>query len=107
MDSNAKLGPTIIPSDPKQQSENGKLLANILSDNNLIVVNGQSLCEGSITRYRKTAVREESSILDHFIVCEEMFKYIKRMNVDETGIYSLTKYSNTSGTKVSVKESDH
>ena len=107
MDSNAKLGPTIIPSDPKQQSENGKLLANILSDNNLIVVNGQSLCEGSITRYRKTAVREESSILDHYIVCEEMFKYIKRMNVDETGIYSLTKYSNTSGTKVSVKESDH
>ena len=107
MDSNAKLGPTIIKGDPKPKSENGKLLENVISENDLIVVNASSICEGTITRYRKTINGEEESVLDHFIVCREMFKIIKRMVIDELGKFSLTKYTNKRGDKTCMKESDH
>ena len=39
MDSNAKLGSKLIPLDPKPQSANGMLLAQVLENNNLTVVN--------------------------------------------------------------------
>ena len=99
MDSNAKLGSTLIPNDPWPQSENGKLLEKVLIENELVLVNGKSLCKGSITRYRKTVNGIESSILDHFIVCCEMFSFVAEMIVDEEGTYSFTKYANKSGTK--------
>ena len=77
MDSNAKLGSAIIPSDPRPQSDNGKLLEAVITENNLVVVNGQSLCKGTITRYRNTVNGEEKSVLDHFIVCDEFFQFVK------------------------------
>ena len=107
MDSNAKLGSKFIPSDPKVQTENGVLLGKVITENNLVVVNGQPLCKGSITRYRKTIKGEEQSILDHFVVCDEMFKAVTNMLVDEAGMYSLTKYTSLKGSKVTAKESDH
>ena len=39
-DLKSKLGPELIPDDPKEQSENGTILAGILDRHNLIVVNG-------------------------------------------------------------------
>ena len=39
MDSNSKLGPDIIPGDPHQQTNNGKLLAGIIQRHGLIVAN--------------------------------------------------------------------
>ena len=44
MDANAKLGSGIIQGDPKDQSKNGKLLENILVENDLVVVNAQKIC---------------------------------------------------------------
>jgi hypothetical protein len=107
MDSNAKLGPTIIPGDPKPQSDNGKLLEKVIVENDLVVVNATSVCEGLITRHRTTINGKEEAVLDHFIVCKEMFKLIKSMLVDEIGKYSLTKYTNKSGDKTYAKDSDH
>ena len=74
MDSYAKLGPNIILDDPHPQSANGKLLENVISENKLRVVNGSSLCKGSITRKRTTI----NAVIDHFIVCAEMFQYISQ-----------------------------
>ena len=71
MDSNAKLGPKIIPNDPKEQSENGKLLEKVIAENDLVVVNGTELCNGVITRHRKTMNSLEESAIDHFIVCKD------------------------------------
>ena len=62
MDSNAKLGPNYIPGDPQPMSCNGKSLIKIVEENNLIVVNGTSLCEGTITRYRETTNSIEESV---------------------------------------------
>ena len=107
MDSNAKLGSNIIPGDPKEKSENGKLLEKIVNENDLIVVNGTELCNGTITRHRETINNIEESIIDHFIVCKDFFKLVVNMTVDEAGKYSLTKFTNKTGDKICVKESDH
>ena len=82
MDSNAKLGPKIIPNDPKEQSENGKLLEKVIAENDLVVVNGTELCNGVITRHRKTMNSLEESAIDHFIVCKDFFKHVINMIID-------------------------
>ena len=107
MDSNSKLGPKIIPGDPKPKSENGKLLENVINENDLIIVNASNKCEGLITRYRKTINNIEEAVLDHYIVCKEMYKYVSRMVVDENEAFALTKYTNKKGDKTAVKQSDH
>ena len=107
MDSNAKLGPRLIPNDPHPQFGNGKLLQNIIYHNNLKVVNGSNFCKGIITRTRTTISGVEQSILDHFIVCQHMYNSIVSLQVDEERKYCLTKYANKKGNIVSLKESDH
>ena len=102
LDANSKLGPMFIPGDPKPQSRNGKLLSNVILENGLIVVNGNELCTGLITRHRKTSIRIEESVIDFFIVCELFFTLITSM----LRKYSLTKFSTKNGEK-SIKESDH
>ena len=98
MDSNSKLGPRFIPSDPKAQSENGKLLERVIINNDLALVNGKDLCKGAITRHRLTVNGLEESILDHFIVCNELFTMVTGMKVDEEESFALTKYPNKTGT---------
>ena len=74
MDANSKLGPDIVKGDPDQQSKNGKVLEKVISDNNLIVVNGTDLCNGIITRYRKTKHKEEKSVIDFFHCLSKIFQ---------------------------------
>ena len=62
------------------------------------------ICKGKITRERKTVKGTEKSILDFFIVCDQMLPYIQRMRVDEERKHSLTRYG--VGNEL-VKESDH
>ena len=107
MDSNAKLGSRMIPGDPKEQSENGKLLEKVVFENSLIVVNGTDLCKGVITRFRKTINNTEQSVIDHFIVCKNFFELVINMTIDKAGKYSLTKYTNKIGSSKCTKESDH
>ena len=84
MDSNAKLGGQLIHGDPKQQSDNGRLLAEVIEQNELIVVNGTNICEGLITRYRKTVTGiEKAAVLDHLIVCHGLFESLSKMVIDE------------------------
>ena len=106
LDANSKLGPSIVPGDPKPQSRNGKLLSNVVDENCLVVVNGLGLCDGVITRERKTTQRTEKSVIDFFVVCERFLALIKSMKVDESRKHALTKYCTKKGVK-SVKISDH
>ena len=106
MDANAKLGPGIIDGDPKEQSKNGKLLENVVTENDLVIVNAEKVCKGIITRYRKTINNEEKSILDYFLVCRRFYTIVKSMVIDEERKYALTKYSGRTGHKT-MKESDH
>ena len=107
MDSNAKLGPTHISSDPKPISENGKMLEKVIIENDLVLVNGTDICDGAVTRHKQTINGLEESILDHFIVCKTLFQFVTSMKVDEEEKFTLTKYSNKAGSKTDVKKSDH
>ena len=82
------------------------MLLDVIENNGLIVVNGTDRCSGVITRYRKTSVRTEESVLDFFIVCEKFFTFITRMVIDEARQFPLTKFSTKTGQK-SIKLSDH
>ena len=55
MDANSKLGNNIVPNDPKEPSQNGLVLADIIERNGLIVANSfPDKCKGLITRKRTT-----------------------------------------------------
>ena len=62
---------------------------------------------GVITRHRETINGIEESVLDHFIVCKDLFTLVLNMTIDEAGKYSLTKYTNRTGGITCAKESDH
>ena len=55
MDGNCHLGPAIINGDVNEQNANGKLFCEFLQRNShLTIINSLSMCEGKITRMRKT-----------------------------------------------------
>ena len=106
MDANAKIGGGVIANNPHAISENGKLLLDLLGRQNLRCLNAHKLCQGSITRHRKTINGEEKAILDYLIVCEQLANYLKLMIIDEKRENVLTKFASTKGIKVK-SESDH
>ena len=107
MDANSKLGPEFIKGDPHKQSENHKILADIIKRNALIVMNGSSKkCKGKITRSRITKKVKEESIIDFVIVCEDMEESIRELVVDEERNHVLTRLTKTKN-GVKIKESDY
>ena len=60
IDSNAWAGDALIPNDQNTQNQNGKLLEKFLNRNkNMTLVNSLPICEGLITRKRKTLCLNE------------------------------------------------
>lgn len=106
LDCNAKLGKEVIKGDPKEMSENGKLLWDIVQRRNLVVGNALDKCEGVITRKRETITGIEESVIDFVIVSANMSNYIDTMEIDENRLKVLTKFSSRKGVKEVVK-SDH
>ena len=93
IDSNAWAGKKLIPNDPNTQNNNGKLLEKFLNRNkNMTLVNSLPICEGLITRKRQTKCLNEKSILDLFIVCDQIMPYVVQMHVDEKGENQLTNF---------------
>ena len=102
MDANAKVGCDVIKNDPNAQSPNGGLLLGLIERQNLSILNSSELCEGIITRNRKTIISEEKSVIDYIIVCDFLVNYLEQMLIDECRTHVLTKYLKNSKT-----ESDH
>ena len=106
LDANAKVRPKVIPNDPNSQSENGRLMMEMLARQNLHLVNASLLCKGLITRQRTAAGRVEQSILDYLIVSEELYNQLIEMVIDDKRTHVLTKYATTMGVQ-RRSESDH
>ena len=87
-------------------SSNGKLLFDILTRQNMIIVNATDKCSGIITRIKKTVRGVEQSVIDYFVVCLELFQKIVKMTVDESRKYVLSRFYKYK-TKTSTVESDH
>ena len=106
MDANAKLGYGVIKNDPNPQSKSGSLLWALVQRNNLVVVNSTDVCSGVITRHRVTKTNVEKAVLDYIIVCEELFRHVNEMVIDESRSDVLTKYASKTG-RGKVVKSDH
>ena len=64
-DSNAHLGTDVINADVNEQNANGKYIVQFLERMpSHTLINSLPLCEGKITRMRKTTTGVEQSILD-------------------------------------------
>ena len=107
MDANSKLGNEIVPGDPKEQSQNGKVLANIIERNALIVVNSlPDKCHGLITRRRTTENGGEESVIDFVIVSADLLTDLKEVIIDENKEHALTKITRKKNI-VNKATSDH
>ena len=106
MDANAKLGGEVLKNDSHSMSVNGQRLWDIIQRQNLNCLNSHQLCEGSITRHRKTVNGDEKAILDYIIVCEQLAAFLQCMMIDEKRENILTKYVSLKGVRVK-SESDH
>ena len=106
MDANAKVGCDIIKHDPNTLSGNGVFFLDFIQRNNLVIGNSTDLCEGTITRSRVTINGHEKSVLDYFVMCQELYLLLNSMIIDEGRTMVLTRYSKVHGQTV-VKKSDH
>ena len=61
------------------------------------MVNATKLCEGKFTRVRNTT----QTIIDFFIVCNQIIPLFSKMKVDEEGEFQMTRY------KGKTVKSDH
>ena len=83
MDANGKLGSQIIQGDPNEMSPNGQLLFDLITRKSLVVINSTNKCHGIITRMRMKGKNKEQSVIDYFIVCQELYNLVISMLVDE------------------------
>ena len=104
MDGNSWLGGNVIPGDPNiTTNSNGKLFLNFLNRNkDISLVNALSLCEGVITRQRKTELLNEMSVLDVFLVCKQVLPFVQKMTIDSNRENPLTNFHG-----LRITESDH
>ena len=106
LDANAKMGKKYISGDPHDISPNGLILAAIVERQQIIVGNGTSICQGTITRTRVTKNRTEKSVIDLVMFSSDLNRNLVSLKVDEKRVHVLTKVTKTKkGPK--VKESDH
>ena len=97
----------MIPKDPKNQTPNGAVLADIIDRNALIVANSlESKCSGVITRSRSIEGRVEESVIDFVIISADLLDDIEELIIDEKREHALTKIMHS---KNAVKKvtSDH
>ena len=107
MDSNAKLGPTIIKEDPNEMTQNGEFLIDVVERQELCILNAHNKCSGLITRERTCEGKREASVLDFLICCENLERYFKELKIDEEKIYSLYRCKKSKMKPSSLVFSDH
>ena len=106
-DTNAKVGPNVIPNDPNLQSENGKLLEGMIRRQDLAIVNTSNKCKGGpITRCRTVDGKIEKSCIAFILISRNLEHWFSDAIIDSSRAYILTKYNTTKGIP-SVKHSDH
>ena len=107
-DANAKLGQDWIKNDPHIMSENGRLLADMIHRQHLLLVNSSDKCEGGPITWRRNVSNKdpEASCIDFIMASMDLAKELNSALIDSDQLYTLTKYTTTKGMP-SVKKSDH
>ena len=91
-DANVHVGDTCIKGCPDKQDWGGKLLMQIVEEENLIVLNMEDICTGVITRIDQR--NGKGSTID-YAICNQFFvSKVSKMTIDEEGRYKPTNYAN-------------
>ena len=106
LDANSKLGPQLVPGDKHPQSENGRILSEIIRRHGLILGNSLQQCKGLITRRRVTRNSIEESIIDFILFSEDLRHQIDEIVIDDKREHVLTKIVKKKNSVEKV-ESDH
>ena len=83
MDANAKIG---LMGEP--MSRNGKLLADVFQECELIVMNEQDICTGVVTRQNRRKETEKSAI-DFIVATYSASQWFQSLKIDELGDYRI------------------
>ena len=104
-DFNCKVGDAIT-GNTESISKGGKMLLKMINEENLNLVNSLKVCKGKWTWYRrfKETGHEQKSILDYFIINEEVSSTITQAIIDEEKNY--TPHRETNGESIGTY-SDH
>lgn len=106
MDANAKIGKDYIKGDPHTMSSNGRLFLDVSLRQHLVIANTLDFCEGVITRERKVEQNIERSVIDYIAMCEDMYKHLKEIKIDDKKVNVLSRYvKSKTGRKIIT--SDH
>ena len=106
MDANAKIGKEKLKDDPNEQSNNGRIMLEMVERQGLEIANVLDQCKGLITRERISGNKTEKAVLDYILICERMKEFLENMIVDEERVHVLTKYVNKKTGKKKIV-SDH
>ena len=101
-DMNAKI--VMEETEMKSVTPNGKLLLDLISDQNLNVLNFNKLCKGKWTHVIRTT--GAASVLDYVMTANDILKHITEIIVDEECIFCPFSIQKVKG-KVIPKYSDH
>ena len=105
MDGNAKLG--LLGED---LSRNGKLLAQLISENDLVLMNKNTKCQGRVTR-QNTKRSDEQSAIDFVITSQDCATWLSQMIIDEKGEMKVRGKNptdhNTIMIQLSIPKIDH
>ena len=105
MDGNAKLG--LLGED---LSRNGKLLVQLISENDLVLINKDVKCQGKITR-QNTKKPEEQSAIDFVVSSQDCATWLNQMIIDEKGDMKVRGKNptdhNTIMIRLSIPKIDH
>ena len=107
VDGNAWLGKDVIKDDPNNENKNGKLVKELLTNNeDLRLMNAEDICQGVITRKRKVEDKVEMSSIDFIIVSDDMVAEVVDFKIDEDGEHAITSFTRKANT-TKAKDSDH
>ena len=69
-----------------EDSRNGKIIRNLINENNLIITNYTDKCVGKWTRVNANN-KHEKSVIDYCLSTKEMFQDIIKMTIHDDGLY--------------------
>ena len=98
-DANVHVGGQVIAGCLDAQDWAGKLLVELIEDEDLVLVNATDICEGVITRVDPRSGK--GSTIDLVICNSAMMECIKGMTIDEDGRHKPASYAKNS------KKTDH
>ena len=83
MDGNAKIGLL-----GEKISRNGQILLQTFENTGINIINSSDICHGKVTR-QNTKNSSEKSAIDFIVANDTVKKWIKRMTIDEEGLYKI------------------